>query len=301
MHDRMAPLAVRGRVPSERQALMSRRSTRPRERLIRDPGRIPTLVGAAAPLGLTATHTRIQRNVTEDLTAGRDALYAAESYGATVSSKIQPFTQQIEGLDSSGDLRFEGAANSMAAGFRVWADNYYNKAQAYLYEAELAARNTTTSRNPNQFAVLGVDTDENPDLDIISQFFDNRGSQNFPVWHPGREEKKAIEVKASTSDKVASMDSLARKGMQQLRKREVAGGYNQLSLELHNDNPGNHWPLTEHMFQTNFGSNFANVTQGDWNARLTTVMQQMKNTYGLNLPVTVNVVQGGQPYCRVAV
>ena len=74
--------------------------------------------------------------------------------------------------------------------------------------------------NPNKFAILGVDTDENPDLDIATQPYVNTGSQQFPVWAAQPSSTRAVEVKASTTDRYDSMDGLITRGVKQLRKRE---------------------------------------------------------------------------------
>lgn len=235
----------------------------------------------------------VQRDVDGDMTIGEQALTTASNYHGQVIGKLAPYTQGVRGLDDSGDGRLEQYAARMAAGFKVWADNYYNKAQAYLYEGDIASTRTDLHRSPNVFGILGVDTDENPDLELVSEAVD----VSTGVVRTAVTDTKSVEIKASTSATYASFDGLVSNGMKQLRKREQTGNFTSLHLMLHNDNPANHWPITDATFGAPpIGGNIANVTPGDWNNRLNVRMAQMKATRHIALPVRVEAFYGGQRY-----
>lgn len=239
----------------------------------------------------TAQGVVIQRTVDSDVDEGWNAIDTAVNYQQQVHNRVQPYTNTIMELNDVGDTKYEGYAERMAAGFKAWGENYYNKTQAYLYEGELAAQRTKATQGRETFGVLGVDTDENPDFEVIEETQRQQGLGSMQV-----SSTRAIEVKASTSPNYASLDSLVGGGVKQLRKREQTGRFTHLTLMISNDNQHNHWPVTDHDFAATYGSNFNAISGANWNARLNTRMTALKNTNNIALPLHVEIQHGGTIY-----
>ncbi|WP_158800349.1 DUF4157 domain-containing protein [Pedobacter sp. L105] len=228
----------------------------------------------------------VQRTVDSDLDEGTEAVSATLNYQGNVMDIVSSYVEKIHGITVVGDSNYDDFANQMAGGYKVWANNYYNKSQAYLYEAQKAAQYTQFgANNRNNFAVLGVDTDENADIELISEKFEKNketGDLNkLPL------EQTAIEFKASTSPNFDTVDKLFIKGMAQLHKRENLNKFKFLKLEIHNDNKNNYWPITDAKFKSQFGSNIVNITGADYQARLEQRVSASINSNDIKLPIEV--------------
>ena len=253
----------------------------------------------AAPSSHTwgAAPISIQRDYQEDINKGIGDLGRANGYYNQVEGSINRYTGLVSQLGQIiGDATAEDRARAMAGGFRAWSENWYNKTQAYLWEADLAYQSTNLNQNPNTYGILGVDTDQESDLRIVKEQFDiSRGSVTST-------EHVAVEAKASTSEKYDSLDKLVTNGMQQLKKRETSQpGLTHLQLEVHNDNQANHWPITDAKFRDEFRSNFGDIRPQHWSDRLHERMSTMKNTYGITKQVTVNAYHDGNLYSSTKV
>ncbi|MGI8800720.1 MAG: hypothetical protein ACR2KV_00895 [Solirubrobacteraceae bacterium] len=258
---------------------------------------VSRLVAALPARPGAGTARVLQRTVDGDLAAGYDAVTRAASYQEAVDGQISRYSHGVSQLGQSADARLEDYATNMAAGFKVWGENFYNKATAYLYEGDLAAQHTQLHRNPNTFAILGVDTDENPDMELVQEHVDvSTGALRTQVT--GR---AAVEVKASTTSVYASFDQLVANGMKQLKKRELTGRPSYLVLIVHNDNPDNHWPVTDHVFATMYGGAVAHVPPTLWSTRLAERAASLKATNQITLPVHVEAHQQGTKYAEASV
>lgn len=266
------------------------------------PSRSPEAAGDSLGRALSAAVEHrangavLQRTVAEDVDTGWKAVKTATQYQRQVAGQLPSYTDSILRLDNDVDPVLKGYAQQMAAGFAVWGENYYNKTQAYLWESELAAQHSAPYGNPRVFGILGVSTDENPDLTLIRQ----SPTPHLPATM--LTEQHAVEVKASTSDRYASFDGLVANGMAQLAKRQNnVPGTTHLQLRLHNDATANHWPFTDWDFQHRYNNDFTQISSNDWNSRLATRVTALKNTKGIQLPVLVEALYAGNVYARANV
>jgi hypothetical protein len=173
----------------------------------------------------------------------------------------------------------------MAEGLKAWAANFYNKTQAYLYEAQKADDHTKPWGSPRSISILGVDTDANPDLEVHT--LPDKG-----VW-----QSRAVELKASTSADYKAVDKLVKDGLEQLKKREGQhDAYNQpfkrLLLTVHNDSPANPYPMTPTEFETRYASIWEDVKWNDEKERLVDRIEE----YDFQTEVEVRLEHGGTRY-----
>jgi hypothetical protein len=255
-------------------------------------------LGAPAPKAAPgAAQLRVAQlsPATDKLDAGDAIMNKTTGYQDHVTNAVNGYTLKIRQLDDTGDSTYEQHAFRMASGYKTWTENYYNKTQAYLYEAQKAGQHTnvTGHGNQNRFAMLGEDTDLEPDLAVsVEQFGPGQGG----VPQVQSRTNEAVEIKASTSPEYASVDKLAGAGMKQLHKRELTGNFQSLRLELHNDSEVNHWPITDHAFANTYYGNFQNISRGAMNQRLNERMASLAVNEGIALPVHVTAEHGGNVY-----
>lgn len=241
-----------------------------------------------------------QRTVAGNIDEGDETLNQTEGYQESVFGAVDVYTNKIRQLDDTGDAYYADFAEKMSSGYKTWAENYYNKSQAYLYEAQKAGSHTRVggANNENRFAVLGEDTDLQPDLTVGVERFEVGESGVPRVTDTSRE---AVEFKASTSASYDSVDKLFIGGMKQLAKREESGEFQMLRLELHNDNEDNHWPITDHAFENTYGSDFDNISDADFNDRLQARADSMAGTAQIGLRTAVVAEHGGDVYAEATV
>lgn len=241
----------------------------------------------------------IQRSIDGDLAEGWASINTAQGYEGEVINRLDPYTGKISQLGQSGDGHYEDAGQRMAGGFKQWSANFYNKTQAYLYEAQKADEKTDLSGRGgrNSFGILGVDTDEEADLEVYTERLAMQ--QGRPVLQG--ESNTAVEVKASTSPNYEAVDKLVTGGVGQLKKREATGRFSQLELELHNDNQANSWPITAHTLATTYGNDPSTVLPLQWGARLQARIASLKATKGVGLPLKVSAEHSGVKYAEVTV
>lgn len=65
---------------------------------------------------------------------------------------------------------------------------------------------------------------------------------------------------------------------------------------MHNDDPNNAYPITDHMFENNYGNNFKNVTHDDWNKRLNSLLASTVKNIGITTPIEVRMEHNGSRY-----
>jgi len=245
----------------------------------------------------------VRRTPDEDIQAGDFALDTASSYGTDVHARITGYRKTMLALNEPGS-GYEDHAAKMAAGYRAWSENYYNKTQAYLYEAQLATERTKSGqlgqgKSGNQIAYLGVDTDENPDIEFWTEHLEDRDGRIVSLG----QQTSALEIKASTSKNYASIDGLLAGGVKQLKKREAAKPGIDLHLDFHLDNPAAAWPFTDTMLQQKFNGDVSSATKDDFDTRLAERIGAMKATNGIAAPLTVRGFYGGgrDPYCEATI
>lgn len=240
----------------------------------------------------------IQREVNDDLAAAFSNVADAENYSGNVGAQLNPYANTIVKMEETGDGHLMDCAERMAGGFAAWAENFSNKSAAYLFEAEIAATSTEVRRNPNIYAILGVDTDEEPDLDLITNET-IMTNDPYPVVDHQEMTTTAVEAKASTSEKYDSVDTLVANGMKQLKKREDTQRYDRLLLKV--DNAHSSWPVTDLDLNTNFHGDIDQVPDDHAETRLSARIAAMKATYGITLPVEVEASALGRAYASVEV
>lgn len=284
---------------------MFKKSHEPQPDQARDegPGRVPRRTPTTVPIELlrlqrlagnraVATALTVQRDAPGDLAEGDAAVQESTGYQGAVLKSLEPYRGKINQLLVSGDVYYESAAERMAAGYAAWGKNYYNKTQAYLYEAQKATEFTKEGQRgkgtgSNHMAYLGVNTDKESDVSYQSEIFDvDKGG----YVSNRRTQATSMEIKASTSPTFEAVDQLTREGLQQLKKRQDTLQFQELRLEVHIDNKDNHWPATDHMFQNEYGGSMATFgSSANVKVRATKYLTGMKATYGINLPLRVTL------------
>lgn len=229
----------------------------------------------------------VQRNVDNDLSETFQYLDITQNYEASTIAKIYNYAENIKHTDTNIDGNL---ASKMSNGLKVWAQNYYNKSQAYLYEGQKANDFTTPD---SRFAILGHDTDLNPDIEIHERQVQN-GKDN---WSGGI----AHELKASTSENYDAVYQLVLAGIKQLKKRQDLGNqygenFKKLLLTVHNDDPKNAYPITDNMLKNNYGNNPNNVPSNDWNKRLESLLAGTIVHNGITIPIEVRMEFNGTRY-----
>jgi len=242
----------------------------------------------------------VQRDAAEDLEIGDHTWKVNSGYQAEAFNALRRYRTHIGYLMENA--QYGEHVNAMAKGYRAWNENYYNKNQAYLFEAQKVAEVTRTWQEKgggghNSLACLGSDTDKEPDIAVFHEHY--IADANGKVSQDGQW-VEAVEIKASTSALPESVDGLVAGGIAQLKKREDTKNFTKLTLELHMDNPNNYWPLTTADFNSTYKGSFANVQKDDWDNRLKQRIGALKNTKGITLPLSVRAYFGGHsmPYAE---
>ena len=221
----------------------------------------------------------IQATFQDDVNEGWSAIDNADYYYEYVYDKIEGYTNKM--VEIEGDLHETDIAEWMATGFRTWAENFYNKVQAYVYEAQKA--NDYTSVDRRRYAALGVSTDLEPDI---------------TVYHQDSKESSAVEVKASTSPNESAIYKLAVAGLIQLKKREDAGYNGALHLVVHNDNTSNFFPYTT--AQTDAGELWNNIpSKADFDHQLIARISGKVQEQGFAGPLEIRLEQNGERYSSI--
>lgn len=228
----------------------------------------------------------VQRAVDDDLEAAADAYHEARAYEARVYPALGRYADKIKDSDAAGDVDVQDLAERMARGLKTWSVNYYNKTQAYLYEAQKADDHT----RHGDYAILGVDTSFNPDLEVHSQ------TGPDPSWSSA-----AVEFKASTSSDYYAVRKLVKEGLAQLGKREgdrnsYGAEFDRLLLTVHNDNPANSFPFTRDKVKKAYGGDPDDIPGDDWNVQLEAVLAPLVAATGIRTYVEVRMEQQGRRY-----
>jgi hypothetical protein len=212
-------------------------------------------------------HQPIQREVDEDLKAGEDSYDGAYNYVRNAGESLEKYINQIRSLHSNENNFFRPYAKGMAKGFKAWSENFYNKTAAYLYEAEVAYRNTETSEKSYKLGLLGANTREQPDViflegDTPQSAFESDQKEEAPK-NPLR---TAVEVKTSTSNNFGAVNKLVIEGLWQLKMRDRTNDYAKLVLYI--DNLVSTWPIPLSTFKSIYNSDFYSVRPEDWERHL---------------------------------
>ena len=231
----------------------------------------------------------IQRTVDTDIQNATEALDNTKLYQESVMKGLDKYTKVMKELDTSENEQYESIAAKMASGLKAWAQNYFNKSQAYLYEGQKAADFTRTNMGQFSFGILGVDTDKNPDLEVHT-LSEKQG------WA-----SSAVEFKASTTGNYASVDKLLGEGLEQLKKRELHGDefqqkFSKLLLTIHNDNAENMYPLSPTEFERRYAGIVGDV---DWNFELRYRIDQKVKKLAFKTPVEIRLEHKGKRYATV--
>ncbi|MEV4859198.1 DUF4157 domain-containing protein [Streptomyces ossamyceticus] len=275
-------------------------ATDPQSRPSAEGGRAPMVSSAGEHIVQRARKSRperapaliIQRSATEDVEAGNIEINTASDYAGDVLGRFGSYGEFIKELDDPEGGKQEMAV-VMGRGYKAWSKNFYNKTQAYLFEADLVSSNATMrprqlggGRATVSLPYLGVNTDTDADMAIRTEYIENdRISKSTHT---------ALEVKASTADAYASIDGLVAGGIKQLRKRELTGQFQNLMLELHSDGSSAHWPITEFELASGYGNDRNMVPDAKWKDRLEERITAMKNTNSITSPLTVKVTYNGR-------
>lgn len=259
-------------------------------------------VTGAAP-GAPAGPVVVQRDAQEDLEIGDFTGRVSLHYQNQAFHALGRYRKYIGDLKKN--WQYEEQVNYMAKGYRAWNENYYNKTQAYLFEAQKVSEATREGRRTsagfqNSLAYLGSDTDKEPDITV---FHEDYTEGKFGRFTYNGQRIEAVEIKASTTPLPESVNGRLADGLAQLKKREDTGKFSYLTLELHMDNEKNCWPFTAHEFSTRFGGDFTKITIKQWNDRITQRVGDLKKTKKINLPLNVRAYYGGsaEPYAQVHV
>lgn len=240
----------------------------------------------------------LQRTIESDIEDGNRALYNSIGYQDQVIPRLEKYVQNIQQLDHG---EYDHLAGKMSAGYKSWSENYYNKTQAYIFEAQLVSQDFTkfapgnAKKGTNTFGMLGTDTDLEPDVSVYTE---NAEIKNDKVEITGKD-YKAVEIKASTSSNYATVDKLAADGMQQLRKRQNTGNYSSLQIVINIDNQTNPWPITLGSLTKNFNNDYDQIPLNTWQARVMERFTAMKGKYGITLPLSVFVHSNGYLYDNI--
>ncbi|MBV7328163.1 DUF4157 domain-containing protein [Chloroflexi bacterium TSY] len=218
----------------------------------------------------------IQRNIVNDhLHEVQTFLNLQDSYQARVFDQI--YHSYI------GKTRHSPVAEQMASGLKVWAANYYNKSHAYLYEAKKADDFT---RYP-QYAILGVDTDKNPDLEVINLFF--RYQQRYIG------SSRSIEFKTTTSN-----HDVEKRDEEKGGKTVFDTRFDRHILTVDNSTAGeNYYPFTDREISTRYGFlRNQDPKQFQWlyNQRLKKKISHYISRKTFSAPVEVRLEYRGKRY-----
>ena len=238
----------------------------------------------------------IQRSVDSDLEESKGFIESTMLYQGTTNEKVSNYATNIKTVNDLGTEEYMTLAGLMSKGLKIWAQNYYNKSQAYLYEGQKANDFTNPGVNPSTFAILGSDTDLNADMEVHTKYFNHEdGSERG--WSGGI----AHELKASTSENYGAVYSLVQAGLDQLKKREnqmnmYGEAFQKLLLTVHNDDPQNVYPFTNNMVMTKYGGNINIITKADWNYRLKDLLTDSIATKGITTLIEIRMEHNGTRY-----
>jgi hypothetical protein len=217
----------------------------------------------------------VQRSAEQDIDDGDAAILRGDQYAGQVHRRVDRYRRIMIALADPRNEHSDTGAR-MAAGYRAWSENFYNKSQAYLFEAEKASEHTKVGEHPRQrIAYLGVDADSEPDLEFVEHTY-TMGPGQIPVR--SQSTATAVEMKASTSARYASIDELVLGGVHQLRKRQIADSARALLLEVHLDNPRAAWPITEAAMARDYPQGTGQINLDVYRQRITTRLTKMKKT-----------------------
>ncbi len=241
----------------------------------------------------SAAFKTVQRTVDTDVKEANDYIDTTVGYQGEILKQIPYYMETIKRADNSGDGAIMGVAGKMAEGVKKWASNYYNKSQAYLYEAQKA--NDFTNHNYTSYGVLGVNTDTEADMEVHS-----RGKGQYGQAGPWK--STAHEVKASTSENNEAVQKLVKGGLDQLKKREIqkdmnGNKFSELLITAHNDNEANYFPYTKGDVDKDGQPNMGLYNDVS-NKLFQRMIQQYKNL-GFAQNVTIALEHKGKKYAEV--
>ncbi|UWY27407.1 DUF4157 domain-containing protein [Flavobacterium sp. TR2] len=182
-----------------------------------------------------------QRGVNEDIVEAKGDIQNTEGYAKSVLAGVTEYAEKIYFVDNNKTSHpaLPAEVIEMAGGLKAWAANYYNKAQANLYEAQKTNDHTIVGSTLSRWilARLGQDTDKEPDMQSleVGQHSDGQIASD----------RRATELKTCTTAGQQNVAKLVQEGLAQLQKREATGKYTSLLLTVHNDHPANKYPYTD--------------------------------------------------------
>ena len=229
-----------------------------------------------------------QRGVNEDIIEAKKDIQNTDGYTQNVLAGVTEYGEKIHYIDSqkTSHPSLPAEVIEMAGGLKAWAANYYNKAQANLYEAQKTNDHTVVGSNLPRWILsrLGQDTDKEPDMQSleVGQHYDGTAAA----------ESRAIELKTCTTKSQQNVAKLVQEGLAQLQKREATGKYTSLLLTVHNDHPENIYPYTE--------TDVVNFNDYDViNAKLIQRIDATAKGAGIKLKLEVRLEQQGKRYANV--
>lgn len=231
------------------------------------------------------TSAIVQRTVKEDIDAAKDDINNTDGYTGKVLNGLNEYTEKILYAESqqNSHLELPKEVGEMAKGMKAWGANYYNKAQAYLYEAQKVNDHTRVGQNESVWTLsrLGQDTDLEPD------------TQSLKIKSGTTGVRQAIELKTCTTENESNMAKLVQDGLAQLQKREKTGTFSSLLLTVHNDHPKNIYPYTS----TDLSPDLTN-TDAIENKLLVRINATGKGS-DIKLPLEVRLEHKGRRYATV--
>jgi hypothetical protein len=285
---RAAPLLARS-VAAPGQRFVSPAMSRPVSAAAPQMGTMSALAPAGhAVQRMTAPGQRrvIQRSVSSDLKAGDASLAKLNNYHQEVMSELDEYKDIVRSLNRFGPGDYQNMAAVMAKGYKVWAENYYNKGQASLYEAQKVSQKTNWDKE--KYANLGTNTTLLPDVEIHK--YDDANDS----WS-----SHALELKTTTvpGEKASSKQIL--EGLEQLKKRKGLANsfgvpFDGHSLHFHNDHPDNIYPLTDSRLSKGYAGVLGDV---DWDEELDRRVEP--ETKKRKVKPKVKLERNGQTYAKL--
>ncbi|MEM1000093.1 MAG: DUF4157 domain-containing protein [Bacteroidota bacterium] len=236
----------------------------------------------------------VQRTVEGDIKEGLSYVDATKGYSKQVLKTLEPYIEKVKAIDGAKST-FSNLSVDMADGLKAWSKNFYNKSQAYLYEAQ-KANDFTNIKNgaPFYVALLGTDVKLNPDIEQVQFKADNNNKLKQGLY-------RAIETKASTSAAYNAVRALVVEGLAQLKKREgqltkLGGAFTHLLLVVHNDDPQNGFPFTDHEVSNDYDKDINKVPKNAWSPKLKDRMHAKVNEHNFGLPLEIRMEFNGKRY-----
>jgi|GEM_PF-6500178 len=229
-----------------------------------------------------------QRGVNEDIIEAKGDIKNTDGYAKSVLAGVTEYAEKIYYIDSqkTSHPALPAEVIEMAGGLKAWAANYYNKAQANLYEAQKTNDHTIVGPTLSRWilARLGQDTDKEPDMQSleVGQHSDGQVASD----------RRATELKTCTTTGQQNVAKLVQEGLAQLQKREATGKYTSLLLTVHNDHPANKYPYTD--------TDVIDFKDQDAiNNKLIERIDATKKGSGIKLKLEVRLEHKGQRYATV--